>query len=80
MLHVAALADDASIYQLATETVYQFWRDRKLSGVNADELRQLVESEFWILTPSVRNSGAGFVLKRKLAQFRRQLAAERERP
>ncbi|HEX8888178.1 MAG TPA: hypothetical protein VF779_03325 [Pyrinomonadaceae bacterium] len=79
MLHVAALADDASIYQAATDTAYQFWRDHKLSEVSGDELRQLIESEFWILTPSVRNSGAGFVLKRKLAQFRRQLAAERER-
>src|SRR4051812_17763214 len=65
MLHVAALCDDASIYQSAIETAYQFWRDRKLSGVSADELRQLIESEFWILTPPVRNSGAGFLLKRK---------------
>lgn len=75
MLHVAALCDDASVYQSAIETAYQFWRDRKLPEVSADELRQLIESEFWILTPSARNSGAGFVLKRKLAQFRRQLAA-----
>jgi hypothetical protein len=77
MLHVAALVDDASIYQAATDTAYQFWRDRKLSGVSGDELRQLIESEFWILTPSARNSGAGFVLKRELARLRRQLAAER---
>jgi hypothetical protein len=75
MLHVAALSDDASIYQTAIETVYKFWRARKLTGVNADELRQLIESEFWILAPAVRNSGAGFVLKRKLAQLRRQLVA-----
>src|SRR4051812_31602820 len=74
MLHVAALADDARAYQLATETAYQCWRDRKLSGVSANELRQLMESEFWILSPAMRNSGAGFVLKRKLAVLRRQLA------
>ena len=78
MLHVAALADDARLYQSATETAYQFWRDRKFSGISADELRQLVESEFWILSPAVRNSGAGFVLKRRLAALRRQLAAERQ--
>ena len=76
MLHVAASADDARVYQSATETVYQFWRDSKLSGVSALELRQLVESEFWLLSPEVRNSGAGFVLKRRLAALRRQLAAE----
>lgn len=75
MLHVAALADDANIYQTAIETAYQFWRDRRLTGISSDELRQLIESEFWILAPPVRNSGAGFVLKRKLAQLRRQLVA-----
>jgi hypothetical protein len=73
MLHVAALSGDAGVYQTAIETSYQLWRDRQLPGINADELRQLFESEFWILAPEVRNSGAGFVLKRKLAQLRRQL-------
>jgi hypothetical protein len=75
MLHVAARANDAGVYQTAIETSYQFWRARKLPGIHADELRQLIESEFWILAPEVRNSGAGFVLKRKLAQLRRQLVA-----
>jgi acyl-homoserine lactone acylase PvdQ len=75
MLHVAALAGEANIYQTAIETAYQFWRTQRLTGISADELRQLIESEFWILAPAVRNSGAGFVLKRKLAQLRRQLVA-----
>jgi hypothetical protein len=75
MLHVAALSGDAGVYQTAIETSYQFWRARKLPGIHANELRQLIESEFWILAPEVRNSGAGFVLKRKLAQLRRQLVA-----
>ena len=75
MLHVAALSGDANIYQTAIETSYQLWRTRSLTGVNADELRQLIESEFWILAPAVRNSGAGFMLKLKLAHLRRQLVA-----
>jgi hypothetical protein len=73
MLHITALSNDASLYQTAIETSYQFWRDGRLTGVNSDELRQLIESEFWILAPGVRNSGAGFVLKRKLAHIRRRL-------
>lgn len=75
MLHVAALSGNASVYQSAIETAYQFWRDRRLQQISADELRQLIESEFWLLAPTVRNSGAGFVLKRKLAHLRRQLVA-----
>jgi hypothetical protein len=78
MLHIAALAGNANLYRAAIETAYQFWRDRRLQQISAIELRQLIESEFWILAPAVRNSGAGFVLKRKLAQLRRKLAAERQ--
>jgi len=73
VLHVAALANDAGVYQTAIETVYQFWRDRRLTGISADELRQLAEGEFWLLAPEVRNSGAGFLLKRTLARLRKQL-------
>ena len=75
MLHVAALADDASLYQKAIETAFQFWRERRLAGIPAVELRTLMESEYWLLTTGVRNSGAGFVLKLKLAGLRRELAA-----
>jgi hypothetical protein len=73
MLHVAAGANDAGLYQRAVETAYQHWRDRRLNGVSADELRQLVEGEFWLLAPEARNSGAGFLLKRTLARLRKQL-------
>lgn len=77
MLHVAALSSEAGVYQAVIELAYQLWRDHRLTGISADELRQLFESEFWVLAPATRNSGAGFMLKRKLAQLRRQLAAER---
>ena len=73
MLHIAAEAGDAGLYQTAIETAYQFWRDRRLTGISADELRQLIEGEFWLLAPEVRNSGAGFLLKRTLARLRKQL-------
>ena len=75
MLHVAAESNDAGVYRAAVETAHQFWRDRRLTGISADELRQLFESEFWLLAPEVRNSGAGFLLKRTLARLRRQLVA-----
>ncbi len=75
MLHVAAAANDAGLYQTAIETAYQYWRDRRLTGISADELRQLIEGEFWLLAPEARNSGAGFVLKRTLARLRKQLTA-----
>jgi hypothetical protein len=79
MLHVAALAGEAKIYERAVETAYQIWREGRVEGLLAEELRQLCESEFWLLSSSVRNSGAGFVLKRRLAGLRRELTAAEHR-
>jgi hypothetical protein len=75
MLHVAALSGNAQVYSEAVETAIQFWRDGRVQALGRDELRQLVESEYWILPAESRNSGAGFVLKQTLARIRRDLAA-----
>ncbi len=75
MLHVAALSDDAKVYQEAAETALRFWQEHRLPEVSAPELRSILEGEFWILSPPTRNSGAGFLLKRTLANVRRKLAA-----
>jgi len=74
-LHVAALSDDAAVYQNAVETALDFWRDRHLHEISAQELHSILEGEFWILSSPTRNSGAGFLLKRTLASARRELEA-----
>jgi hypothetical protein len=74
-LHVAALSDDAVVYQSAVEAVLQFWRAGQLAGVSALELRSILDGEFWILSSATRSSGAGFLLKRTLAKARRELEA-----
>ncbi len=79
MLHVAALAGDAKFYQQAIETALLYWREQKLPDMAAEELAQLIESEFWLIPPDARNSGAGFLLKQKLAHVRRELTAMTKR-
>jgi hypothetical protein len=75
MLHVAALSNDAAVYQRAVETALEFWRKGHLSEISAREFRSILEGEFWILSSSTRSSGAGFLLKRTLANARRELDA-----
>ncbi len=75
MLHVAALADDAAIYQSAVETALESWRRGLLPGVSPQELRAILDGEFWILSSTTRSSGAGFLVKRTLASARRELEA-----
>jgi hypothetical protein len=75
MLHLAALSNDAAIYDTAVETALEFWRAGYLSGVSPQELRAILEGEFWLLSSHARSSGAGFLLKRTLAVARRELEA-----
>src|SRR6476469_161381 len=70
-LHIAALSDDAVIYQSAVEAVLEFWRAGRLTSVSAAELRSILDGEFWVLSSATRSSGAGFLLKRSLANARR---------
>jgi hypothetical protein len=72
-LHLTALADDAQLYQSTVEVTFEFWRQGLLSDVSAAELRALFDGEFWVLSARTRGSGAGFILKRKLASVRREL-------
>lgn len=73
MLHLVALADDPALYERAVETVARFWREGRISDLTAAELRTLIDGEYWVLSNKSRSSGAGFVLKRRLARLRREL-------
>jgi hypothetical protein len=76
-LHLAALADDAALYQGVVETAVEFWSQGLLADVSAPELRALFEGEFWVLSERTRSSGAGFLVKRTLANARRELETAR---
>ncbi len=75
MLHLAALSDDAAVYQKAVEIALDLWRGGSLSDVSPTELRAILEGEFWLLSAHARSSGAGFLLKRTLSTARRELEA-----
>jgi hypothetical protein len=75
LLHIAALSDDAAVFQQTAEAALEGWRAGRLGWASAHTLNALIESEYWILAPAARQSGAGFVLKRMLVTVRRELAA-----
>lgn len=79
-LHFAALSDDAELYDATVQAALALWREGKLANVGADELRALFDGEFWILSARTRSSGAGFVLKRTLADARRELESRQISP
>lgn len=75
LLHWAALSDDAAVFQQTVEATLQAWQQGRLSWASPQNLRALLESEYWLLSPAARQTGAGFVLKRRLVEVRRELAA-----
>ena len=79
LLRVAALSDDARLYQDFLEAVTGAWEDGRVPERTAEELLQLFESEYWVLSPEARSSGAGVALKQTLAEVRRRLSARARR-
>jgi hypothetical protein len=77
MLHLAALSDDASLLQCAIELTFDSWKKGLLPKLSAKDFLAVAESEYWVLAPEARRSGAGFILKNSLAELRRRLAAAR---
>ncbi|MDT7602241.1 MAG: hypothetical protein QOF61_238 [Acidobacteriota bacterium] len=72
MLHLAALSDDAAEFARVVELAVRYRREDRLSAISAEDLRALVESEFWVLSQAARASGAAFVLKQQLAALRQE--------
>jgi hypothetical protein len=79
LLRVAALSDDASVFERAVSSVTRVRKDGRLDGLRAEELQALFEGEYWLLSSEAKRSGAGFLLKQRLAHARRELSTEARR-
>ncbi|HEV2764778.1 MAG TPA: hypothetical protein VGV38_17490, partial [Pyrinomonadaceae bacterium] len=74
LLHLAALSDDAETFGDAVTAAARALREGRLTNLSGEDLRALAESEFWVLSNESRTTGAGFVLKQRLASLRQELA------
>ena len=82
LLRVAALSDDAATFEKVLTAVAEAHAAGRLADTGGEELRALFEGEYWVLSSEAKRSGAGFVLKRTLAEVCRRLsdAARRGSP
>jgi len=78
MLQLAALSDDADTFSKAVEIACLFWQSGQLPQFKGEELRQLIDSQYWLLSADARRTGAGFLLKQKLGSLRAELATAQE--
>ena len=73
LLHVSILTKSAEIYLQTIEAVFNIWKQKKLENISALELITLFESHYRLLPGNEKASGAGFLLKEKLAGIRREV-------
>lgn len=77
MAHVAALSDDAATYESVVDLIVSCWKAGRLPQLSAEQLIEIVESQYWILSHEARHGGEGFPLKMKFVKLRRELATAR---
>lgn len=75
MAHVAALSDDAATYERVVDLIASYWKAGRLPQLSAEQVIEIVESQYWILSHEARHGGEGFPLKIKFVKLRRELAA-----
>ena len=68
LLHFAALSGSAEIFSATLEDAINI--SKGLEDFTETDIFQLAESEFWLLPQTEKASGAGFLLKQKLAKLR----------
>lgn len=74
MFRLASRADDAETLLDVLNEAEQLFKTGKLVAVSSSEISELGENYYWSLSESARTSGAGFILKEKLADLRRSEA------
>lgn len=79
LLRVSALSDDAGAFSRAVAAVFDAWRGGKIEGLSPIDLRDLFESEYWLISSEAKRSGEGFLLKQQLSDLRRRLQEKARR-
>lgn len=74
MLYLAALSDDAAVYEEAIRAARERFKQRRIAILPRDFV-VTVESGYWLISAETRYSGAGFTLKQLIAEVRRELTS-----
>lgn len=74
MLYLAALSDDAAVYEEAIRAARERFKQRRIA-LQPRDFVATVESGYWLISAGTRYSGAGFTLKQLIAEVRRELTS-----
>jgi hypothetical protein len=74
LIYLAALSDDPEVFERAIDQARTGYRSGRILRTNSRDFLAIIEHSYWLLSPEVRYSGTGFLLKRLVADVRRELA------
>lgn len=72
LLYIASQSESGEIYAKTAAEVLKFWKEGKLVCFSADNLAEILESHFWLISSEQRTSGVKFGLYQELADLRRK--------
>lgn len=72
LLRLASESKSAQYFSETAENIIEFWNDRKIKNLTAEDLADLLDSHFRTLPQQERSSGALFWLKQEITSIRRK--------
>lgn len=70
-LSLAAQTESGKIFSEAAENVVEQWQAKRIEDLSAEQLAQILDSQFWLLPDEERTPGVSFWLKQEIASLRR---------
>lgn len=72
-VHLSALTNSAEIFLQTLETTKEIWNEKRLNEISDEKLIEILDSHYWLLASEARVSGAGYLLKEKMASVRQEI-------
>ena len=72
LLYEASQIADGDVYLETCERILASWRAGEIGDLSRDDLAQLLESHFWLLTDRARTPGVSFRLREEVSKLRRE--------
>jgi len=73
LAHLSALTNSAEIFLQVLETTSEQYKQKRLNEISGEKLIEILDSHYWLLATDARISGAGYLLKERLASVRREI-------
>lgn len=70
LFRLAAQSENAEIFSETAETVIEFWREKRIAGLTANDLADLLDSHIASLPQQERTAGGLFWLRREIMSLR----------